>query len=341
MNRQQGRRGKHGTVAWPRRPLLLVLLSEMKRTEGLDELLRAIGGAARVIVASPAALHTDCGAIDAIVTWNGGNPKLLFAKLGGIPCGLQWIHHSGAGVDKFLDADLIESDVTITTVQGLTTYADGIAEFVMGLILMFAKRLLVLEANRRERAWVRFEHTPLCGATVGILGLGSIGRAVARRARAFGMSVVGTRRNPGVRIPGVRVLGPDRLRDVVTASDYLVLSAAHTAETHHLINRETIAWMPTHSVLINVARGGLIEESALVEALTSERIAGAALDVFDEEPLTTASELWSTRNLFISPHLAGSVAGSKAARAEAFVANLNRFIRGDKLSQIVDVKRGY
>lgn len=323
------------------RPVVLVLLREPTRTEGLELLLGAIGDAAEVTVGTADAVAIDPDSIEVIVSWNGGNPRTLFAQLGRIPVGLRWIHHSGVGVDKFFGPDLAARGIEVTNVRGLQSYADGIAEFVMGLVLLFAKRYLFMQSNREQCKWVRLEHAPLAGARIGIIGLGAVGRAVAVRAQAFGMLVGGTRRNPARTIPGVRTYGPDDLREVLSVSEYLVLSAAHTPETHHIINRETLAQIPREAVLINVARGGLIDEAALVEALQNHWIAAAALDVFNEEPLGRASALWRVPNLFISPHVAGSVAGARAAKAAAFAANLGHFIRGEPLCQIIDDERGY
>lgn len=323
---------------WPR---TLILTPDGDHRHGVDRLRDAIAGRALVFEGTPQTPPKVVKDVEVIVTWNGGNPRLLFELYGEIPSALRWIHHSGVGVDQFLTPELMTSKVVVTNLRGLDVYSGAIAEFVMALVLGYSANLLEIEANRRERRWSRFEHELIHGSTMGIIGLGSIGQAVAARAQALGMYVTGTRRHADRKIPGVEVLPPEDLERVIRKSDYLVLAAPRTAVTHGIMDRTSIGWMRPQSVLINVARGGLVDAGALEDALAAGRIRGAALDVFETEPLPADSVLWDVPRLFISPHISGTISGSDAKEAAAFAENLDRYTTGTELLRVVDKVNGY
>lgn len=240
---------------------------------------------------------------------------------------VRWIHSLGAGVET-LPFDLLRrSEVVVTNSRGL--YADALSEFVIAAMLWFAKDLRRLVRNQASHVWEPFTVHRLEGSTVGIVGYGGIGRAVARRAEALGMKTVIVRRHEG------------DLDAVIGASDYLVLSTPLTPETRGLINGERIARMRQTSVLINVSRGAVVDEAALVNALREKRIRGAALDVFDTEPLPPDHPLWSLDNVLISPHSADKTSDSHDRAMGFFLHNLERFRQEESLENVVNKREEY
>lgn len=254
----------------------------------------------------------------------GAEIREAWADLGSI----RWIHSLGAGVETFPFDLLRQRDVVVTNSRGV--YADGLAEFVLAAILWFAKDLRRLTQNQTARRWEPYTVQRLEGATVGIVGYGEVGRAVGRRAEAFGMSLLTLRRSGGT-----------PLDELIPASDYLVLSAALTPDTRGLIDAKRIASMRPTAVLINVSRGAVVDEAALVDALRARRIRGAALDVFEVEPLPPAHPLWTLDNVLISPHTADHAADSHDRAMDLFLRNLDRFRTGKPLENTVDTDLGY
>ena len=244
---------------------------------------------------------------------------------------VRWIHTLAAGVDQ-LPFDLLRPlDIVVTNSRGL--YADALAEFVIGAMLFFAKDLRRTVRNQEAKRWEPYTVTRLEGQTAGVVGYGGIGQAVARRAQALGMNVIATRRQ--------RELGDPSIDDVIAESDYVVLSAPLTPSTYRLMNADRIASMKPSAVLINVSRGALVEEAALVAALQANRIKGAALDVFEVEPLPVDHPLWSLDNVLLSPHTADHTSDSHDRAMTFFLENLARFERGDALENVVDKQQQY
>jgi phosphoglycerate dehydrogenase-like enzyme len=241
---------------------------------------------------------------------------------------LRWIHSLGAGVETFPFDLLARSEVVVTNSRGV--YSAALAEFAIGAMLWFAKDFRRLVRNQESRTWEPFPVQRLEGATVGIIGYGSIGRAVGSLAEAFGMRILTRRRESGTSIEQV-------LRD----SDYVVLSAPLTPETRRLIDGQRIALMRESAVLINISRGAIVDEEALVAALASNRIRGAGLDVFETEPLPAESPLWALQNVLISPHNADRTRDSHERAVAFFATNLERFRRGEPLQNIVDPASRY
>ena len=238
---------------------------------------------------------------------------------------VRWLHSFGAGVDT-LPFDLLrKSGITVTNSRGI--YADGLAEFVIAAILWFAKDLRRAVESQEAHRWEPFTVERIEGKSIGIVGYGGIGRAIGRRAEAMGMRVVPARRNAPA---------PEAFE-----ADYVVLSVPLTPETRNLMSAERIAKMKPTSVLINVCRGAVVDEQALVEALRNRRIRGAALDVFQTEPLPPNHPLWSLDNVLISPHSADRTPDSHDRALELFLRNLAHFARGETLENIVDPEREY
>lgn len=243
----------------------------------------------------------------------------------------RWIHTLAAGVE-FLPFDLLRrSDVLVTNSRGL--YADALGEFALAAMFWFAKDLRRLIRNQDARLWEPYEVERIEGKTVGIVGYGGIGQAVGRRATAAGMHVVAVRRR--------QEIGDPTIEEAIAEADYVVMSVPLTPRTRGLMSRERLALMKSSAVFINVGRGGTVDEAALVDALRDRRIRGAALDVFDVEPLPPESPLWQLDNVLISPHTADHTADAHVRAMNFFIENLRRFRAGDSLDNVVDKNEQY
>jgi phosphoglycerate dehydrogenase-like enzyme len=254
---------------------------------------------------------------------------------------LRWVQSHGVGVDGLLNEELIESDLILT--NGATLHTVPMAETVMALLLAATKRLPEHAADQQARRWRRLPKRELRGSTVGIIGLGRIGTEVARLCAAFGARVIGLRRTPqATPPPGVeRVYGPDGLHDLLAASDYVVLTLSLNPTSRGLLGAAEIAAMQPTAVLVNVARGDVVDEPALIEALRDERLAYACLDTFQREPLPSESPLYDLPNVLITPHNSASSPHMEERVIELFLDNLGRLVRGEELLNVVDKRRGY
>ena len=255
---------------------------------------------------------------------------------------LKWVQTMSAGVDRFARMDIWQSPVIITGVSGI--HATPIGEFVMEFMLMFAKGAPLCFQMKQTRKWKRFMPSVLCGKTVGIVGLGNIGREVARLSKAFGMRVIANRRSV-TKLKRARyvdkLLPAEQLNQLLSESDYVVVATPLTPETRGLIGEKELRAMKPSAYIINIARGGMIDEEALIRALEEKRIAGAGLDVVATEPLSPESRLWDFDNVILSPHVAGGMEDYMERATEVFCENLKRYLNGKKLLNVVDRKRGY
>ncbi len=261
---------------------------------------------------------------------------------------LRWIHSPAAAVHDLLFAELVNSDVILTNAREV--HGVVVAEQVMAMMFALARRIPESVRFQVKRTWGQAilsedRHIPqeLGGATVGLVGLGSIGSNVAQRASAMGMKVIAAREHADWPKPEHvdEVLPTSQLDELLSRSDYVVLSPPVTPATRGLIGREQLAAMKKSGYLINVGRGPLVDESALIEALRARRIAGAALDVFDQEPLPPESPLWDLENLLITPHTGGMTDKMWERHYAVFEENLRRFLTGQPLLAVVDKKAGY
>jgi len=244
---------------------------------------------------------------------------------------VRWIHTLAAGVES-LPFDLLRrSDAILTNSRGL--YADALGEFAIGAMLWFAKDFRRLLRNQEHRRWEPFDVERLEGKTVGIIGYGGIGQAVGRRATALGMRILPIRRR--------QELGDPTLEEVLAEADYVVLCAPLTPSTRRLFSRERIALMKPTAGFINIGRGATVDEEALVEALRGHRLRGAALDVFEVEPLPPEHALWTLDNVLLSPHSADHTADAHLRAMHFFIENLRRFRAGDSLENVVDKHEQY
>jgi phosphoglycerate dehydrogenase-like enzyme len=238
---------------------------------------------------------------------------------------VRWVHALAAGVESLLFDELRASDVPLTNSRGI--FADALGEWALAAMLFFAKDLRRLVRQQDAQQWTPFNVEALDGATLGIVGFGAIGRAVAKRAEAFGMRVIATRATP--------------LDELLAAADYIVISTPLTPETRHLIAARELALMKSNAVLINIGRGAVVDEVALIDALHTGRIRGAALDVFENEPLAAGHPFWSMENVLLSPHCADHTDDAHDRTMRFFLENLRRFEDGETLLNIVDKVKGY
>ena len=256
---------------------------------------------------------------------------------------LRWIQFSSSGVSQFVErTGLGGSGVVVTNAAGV--HATPLAEFVLFAMLYFAKRMPRVIADQRRHHWERFALDTLPGKTLGIVGLGQVGRAIANLARAAGLRVVAIRRTMGGAsgTPDVDVIYPPTgLRTLLAESDYVALSVPLTPETTRLLGAVELAAMKPGAVLINVARGQVVDEPALIRALQSGHLAGAALDVFTVEPLPGDSPLWDLPNVLVTAHSMSTALGENEALVELFCENLRRYLAGASLRNVYERRRGY
>ena len=255
---------------------------------------------------------------------------------------LKWFQVTSAGVDRHQGTEIWNSQVTLTGVSGI--HATPIGEFVMGLMLMFAKQTPLSFKMMQTREWQRYLSGTLRGKTVGIIGLGHIGGEVARLSQAFGMKVVATRRSSkaGDKAKNVDLLLPNsRMKELLGQSDYVVLTLPLTPETTHIIGEAELKAMKPTAYIMNIGRGSLIDQDALIKALAEKRIAGAGLDVTVPEPLPKDNRLWDFDNVILSPHISGGMEDYMLRATELFCENLKRYIAGKKLLNVIDKKKGY
>jgi phosphoglycerate dehydrogenase-like enzyme len=252
---------------------------------------------------------------------------------------VSWVHTASAGVDHVLFPELVSRGTIVTNSAGI--FERSIAEYVLGLILLHAKGFRVTLAAQEEHRWAYRESADIVDKHLLVVGLGRVGRAVASLAVAVGMHVEGVRRSPGPD-PLVAAVHPvSRLADAVRDADYVAVTVARTPQTRHLLDAAILSSIKPGAYLINVSRGDILDTDALGLALRSGQLAGAALDVFESEPLLPSDPLWDTPNLLVSPHMAGDSAGWAERVVDTFAENGRRFRAGLPLLNSVDPGRGY
>jgi phosphoglycerate dehydrogenase-like enzyme len=253
---------------------------------------------------------------------------------------IRWLHTPSAGVEHLLIPEVLERDITLTNSAGV--HAIPIAEFVFGLILTKAKRIAEYKAAQAEARWARdLPVDELFGATLLILGIGGIGQAIAERAASFGMRIMGSRRTPRPMAGVERVVGEESWRELLPEADYLVIATPLTPATKGMIDAAALAAMKPSAYLINIARGAVLDEPALIEALSTGKLAGAALDTFEQEPLPAESPLWAIPNVTITPHATANSPRMRERQIALFIENLVRFRDSESLLNVVDKAAGY
>ena len=324
---------------------LTPILSARYREQDLAR-IRAAAPGARIVSISLEGL-ADGPLEDVEVLLRGPMPSATFDRLLARCPALKWVHSATAGVERVLTPSARERGLLITNARGV--FSDPIAEYIMTMILAVVRRFPELLELQQERTWQPLPARELRDVTIGIVGLGSIGRAVARLATAFGSRVIASRRDPdrgssdGTGIPdGLdRIVSHDELPELLAESDFVVLALPLTHTTDGLMGAENLARMRSDAWLINVARGRLVDQRALVRALEAGRLGGAVLDTLIEEPLPPDSPLWTTPGLFITPHTSWSSGRVLDRSIELFCDNLAHFRAGRELENSVDPSVGY
>jgi phosphoglycerate dehydrogenase-like enzyme len=334
-------------------PLAIALspiLAARYRARDLERIREAAPGA-RLVTLSVEGL-ADGPLDDVEVLLRGWLSAEAFDRLLSRAPRLAWVHSASAGVERALTPTARERGVVITNARGV--FSRPIAEYVLMMILAISRRLPQLLELQRERTWQPLEGSELRDLTIGIVGLGSIGRAVAALASAFGCRVVAVRRRGeaigtprGGDVDGLRdvepdeLMGPEGLPALLAQSDFVVLAAPLTPETEGMIDDAALAAMKRGSWLVNIARGRLIDERALLRALREGRIGGAVLDTFAEEPLPPDSPFYDLPNVIVTPHTSWSSSRVLDRSVELFCDNLRRFAAGEPLLNVVDPDAGY
>jgi phosphoglycerate dehydrogenase-like enzyme len=255
---------------------------------------------------------------------------------------VKWVHTRAAGLDNLLFPELVESPVTLTNGRGV--FSSSLGEFALAAILYFAKDFRRMIRNQEAGRWEPFDVTEVAGQTVGIVGYGDIGRAVAARVHAMGMRVLAVKRGGSSAASdpfASRIYGPGALMEMIPLCDYLVVAAPLTPETRRLIAAREFAAMKPSAVIINIGRGPVIDETAMIQALAAGVIKGAALDVFDQEPLPPRHAFYSLPNVLLSPHCADHTPDWMDRAMRFFLEQFDRFRNGLPLKNVVEKRLGY
>lgn len=317
---------------------LLVLTAPGDRNIPLLAELRQMA----TIVIGDSAQNFAKAAADAEVIFNWSGSLALLRDVFLISARLRWIHSRSAGLEQSLFPELVESDVILTNGSGV--FSPSLGEFALAAILYFAKDFRRMIRNQMAGVWEQFDITMISGQTLGIVGYGSIGRAVAARARALEMGVLALRRSTARSKDYAlvdRVYEPGQLLDMLSKCDYIVVALPLTAQTRGLIAEAAFAVMKKSAVLINIGRGPTIDEPAMIKALSENRIRGAALDVYDHEPLPHGHPFYSMENVLLSPHCADHTPEWLEDAMRFFLSQLEKFKRGEGLLNVVDKRSGY
>lgn len=287
------------------------------------------------------AFARTAGNAEVLFNWSGS--LSLIREVFSMSPRVRWVHSRSAGLERTLFPELIASDVTMTNGSGV--FSPSLGEFALAAILYFAKDFRRMIRNQILGVWEPFDVLPISGQTVGIVGYGDIGRAVATRVRAMGMNVLALKRHvyPQNNADSLvnQIYSPDQRIEMLSRCDYIVVAAPQNAETRGLIGEAEFAAIKPSAVIINVGRGPVIEERAMIKALSEHAIKGAALDVFDEEPLPLGHPFYSLENVLLSPHCADHTPDWLDNAMRFFIAQFERFRRGEPLLNVVDKKLGY
>jgi phosphoglycerate dehydrogenase-like enzyme len=303
--------------------------------------LDVLGGKARLTIGTdPAMLAAAAPNAGVILNamFTGDLLRLTFP----LASKVQWVHSLSAGVEHVMFPELLHSSVPLTNGRGV--FRRSLGEFVLAAAMFFAKDLRRMVRNQEAGQWQQFDVEELHGRTLGIVGYGEIGRAAAERAKPFGMRVLAIRRRPDLSASDPLLDGayaPAQLHDLLRESDYVVVAAPNTPETRGMIGEAEFGVMKPNAVIINVGRGPVISEPALVQALRDGQIRGAALDVFDQEPLPAGHPFYELPNVLLSPHCADHTEGWIEMAMAMFVRNFEHFVNGEPLENIVDKQAGY
>jgi phosphoglycerate dehydrogenase-like enzyme len=320
-------------------PITLVVIGDPAAPQ--MRLLHELPPEVRTIVSEdPDQLRTALPNADVVL--NGAFHADLFREMFPFATKARWVHNMSTGVEGILTPEVVASPIPLTNGRGV--FSGILAEFVAGAVLYFAKDFRRMIRNQAAGRWEQFDVDAVKGATLAIVGYGDIGRACAKLAQALGMNVVAMRRRASESLEDpllTAVYTSERLRDMIARCDYLVIAAPLTPDTREMIGAPEIGALKRSAVLINIGRGPVVAESALIAALEQGRIKGAAVDVFDEEPLPAGHPFYRLENVLLSPHCADHTEGWVNLAMLKFLENFKRFRNGEPLENVVNKSAGY
>jgi phosphoglycerate dehydrogenase-like enzyme len=316
-----------------KQPLVLLL------SNADDPQLHMLESVAHMRLNSASEINEEATRAEVILHW-AGSRDLLRSVFLACP-GVRWVHSRSAGLDSTLFPELVQSPVPLTNGSGV--FSQTLGEFALAEILYFAKDFRRMLRNQEAGRWEQFDVEEIAGQTVGIVGYGDIGRAVASRVSAMGMRVLALKRHaPASPDPLIaQFYGTHELSAMLAHCDYVVMAAPLTAETHHMIGDAAFAAMKPNAVVINIGRGPVIDQAALVRALTQGKIKGAGLDVFEQEPIPSGDPIYKFENVLVSPHCADHTKDWLNQAMRFFLQQYDRFRNGQPLENIVEKHLGY
>jgi phosphoglycerate dehydrogenase-like enzyme len=320
-----------------KQPLVLVLSNDPD--PDLDPQLKMLAGIPHVLAASLPARDSLATNAEVILQWSGPRDVLRSAFLA--DPAVRWIHSRAAGLDNILFPELVESKVLLT--NGTGVFSQSLGEFALAAILYFAKDLRRMIRNQQAGRWEQFDVDEIAGQTVGIIAYGDIGRAVATRVHAMGMRVLALKRHaPASADPLIaRFYGSQELTAMVAECDYIVAAAPLTPETRHMIGDAAFRAMKPTAVFINIGRGPVVDQAALVRALEGGQIRGAGLDVFEQEPIPPGDPMYKLENVLLSPHCADHTKDWLDQAMRFFLLQYDRYSNGKPLENVVEKHLGY
>jgi phosphoglycerate dehydrogenase-like enzyme len=325
-----------------RNDTILVLVSPAEPGDAQLAMLRKQLADVKIIAGNSAEVFEGV-AIDATVLFNWSGSLTLFEKVFAMCPNLFWVHSRSVGLERTLFPKLKESSIPLT--NGAGVFSASLGEFALGAILYFAKDFRRMIRNQMAGVWEAFDVLWAWGQTVGIIGYGDIGRAIAERVRALGMTVHAVRRHApplqGSDPLVAQTYLPERRLEMISRCNYVIVAAPLTSETRGMIGEAEFAAMKPTAVVINVGRGPVINEEAMIGALSTGRIRGAALDVFDHEPLPAGHPFYKLENVLLSPHCADHTPDWLDNAMKFFIEQYERFRKGEPLLNVVDKKLGY
>jgi phosphoglycerate dehydrogenase-like enzyme len=304
-----------------------------------DPQFSMLKGLPHIVGDEPAAFASAAKEPVVILAWSG--PRKLMRDVFTMCPDVRWVHSRSAGLDSLLFPELVTSAVPLTNGSGV--FSQSLGEFALGAILYFAKDFRRMIRNQTAGVWEQFDVEEISSQTVGIVGYGDIGRAVAKRVHPMGMTVLANKRHPPQSADPMvdRFYKTEELREMLARCDYVVVSLPLTAETHHMISDAEFAAMKPTAVVINIGRGPVIDQAAMVRALTAKQIKGAGLDVFEQEPIPAGDPMYQLENVLLSPHCADHTAEWLNQAMRFFLDQYRRFTNGEPLENVVNKTLGY
>lgn len=315
-------------------PALKILVINQLAERHLTAIANAAPGS-HIVTAELADAQQHVGDADILVGWGHMKLQPLLQQA----ARLRWIHALSAGVENLLIPEIVTAPILLTNSRGI--HGIPMSEHVLAMILAFTRGLTVFARQQQRKEWKRASLEEIHEKTIGIVGLGSIGREIAKRAKTLGMEVIATKREQTAELFVDKLYAPDQLNQLLEVADFVVVTLPLTQETKGLFNLALFKNMKPTAYFINVARGAIVNEADLISALQQGLIRGAALDVFDHEPLPDTSPLWEMPNVLITPHIAAISPHYLDRAIKLFCENLIRFSEQKELLNIIDKQKGY